>query len=226
MSFTPSNCLTDYQNLLSLLPRFFCFLGIQRAEKMDFPGSLNSPSVFKPQMKFEFLYTESILQSFFNIYKVTHWDYKKKEMTDSLWLMKKRKIPPTFFFNQMLYLKTKGMGQDRYTQQLSIKSTKWAIYAMIHFHQNSRQFCWHSIHKQCHEFRYILKTCTWRAYYMFKKLKYFSGSLPCCQSYEKQILACRQVRRLNCLLPLPLRKCRSLPRIILPSHLYQVSEPI
>lgn len=35
-------------------------------------------------MKFEFFYTESILQFFFNIYKMTHWDYKKKEMTDSL----------------------------------------------------------------------------------------------------------------------------------------------
>lgn len=220
MSFTPSSCLTDYQNLLSLLPRFFCFLGIQRAQKMDFPGSLNSPLVFKPQMKV-----------FCNLFSTsTKWlteITRKRKWLIACDCWKRGKSPLLFFFfNQMLYLKIKGMGQDRYTQQLSIKSTKWAIYAMIHFLQNSRQFCWHSIHKQCHEFRYILKTCTWRAYYMFKKLKYFSGSLPCCQSYKKQILACRQVRRLNCLLPLPLRECRSLPHIILPSHLYQVSEPI
>lgn len=49
---------------------------------MDFTGSLNSPSFFKPWITSEVFYAESISQSFFEIYKETHWDYKKKEMTD------------------------------------------------------------------------------------------------------------------------------------------------
>lgn len=61
---------------------------------MDFPGSLNNPSFFKPQITFQgFFYTESILQSFFNIYKETHWVYKKMEMTDE-----KQENPLLLFF--------------------------------------------------------------------------------------------------------------------------------
>lgn len=56
--------------------------------------------------------------------------------------MKNRKIPSFFFFfNQMLYLKVKGMKEARYAQQLTVKCTKLAIYTMLNFLQNSCRLC-------------------------------------------------------------------------------------
>lgn len=93
-SFTLSNCLTDYQNFVSLLPRFFCFLGIQRAQKMDFPGSLNSPSFFKPQITSEvFLHRKYFTIFFWHLQRDSLEITRKRK-----WLMKNRKIPSCFFF--------------------------------------------------------------------------------------------------------------------------------
>lgn len=43
-------------------------------------------------------FTQKVFCNLFSTSTVTHWDYKKKEMTDSVWLLKKRKIHPTLVF--------------------------------------------------------------------------------------------------------------------------------
>lgn len=136
---------------------FFCFLGIQKAQKMHFPGTLNSPSFLSLKWNLS-SFTQKVFCNFFST--STKWlteITRKRKWLIACNCWKKKKIPLLFFFNPMLYLKIKGMGQYRYAQQLSITCTKWARYMMINFLQNSCPFCWRSIHKHCHEFWYIFK---------------------------------------------------------------------
>lgn len=155
MSFTLWNCLTDYKNFVASLPSFAVFWEFKGHKRWIFQAVLH----FLIHKSWGFLH-----RKYFTIFS---WNLQK----DSLRLQEKGndwwkigKSPPTFFFfNQMLYLKVKGMKEARYAQQLTVKCTKWAIHTVINFLQNSCQLYWHNTHKHCHEFWNILKTCTWRA---------------------------------------------------------------
>lgn len=123
-SSTLSNCLTDYQNLASLLPRFFCFLGIQRAQRMDFPGSLNSCSVLKCNLS---SFTQKVFCNLFS----TSPEWLTEITRKRKWLIacdcwKRGKFTLLYYLSN--YLKMKGIGQDRYAQQLSVKCTKSELY--------------------------------------------------------------------------------------------------
>lgn len=124
-----------------------------------------NPSFFKPQITSEVFLHRKYFTIFFQ--HLQRDSLRLQEKGNDWW--KIGKSPPFFFFNQIIYLKVKDMKEARYAQQLTVKCTKLAIHTMINFLQNSCQLCWHSIHKHCYEFWNILKTCTWRTRYRFKK---------------------------------------------------------